>query len=211
MAAMRRSAVGDEFRSNVHRGGTTQVVELDAEYERVAVQSAQIMGLRVAGVDMLESDHGPLVMEVNSSPGLEGIEGATDLDIAGAIVDYIASQVDFPELDIRQRLTVSTGYGVAELLVREGADVLGKTIDASGLRERDIAVLTLTRGTTVIPNPKSSRILEEHDRLLCFGKLESMRDLVPAKRRRKAQPKLKRLPHDSVPATTDDTLDIGIR
>lgn len=211
VAAMRRSAVGDEFRSNVHRGGTTQVVELDAEYERVAVQSAQIMGLRVAGVDMLESDHGPLVMEVNSSPGLEGIEGATDLDIAGAIVDYIASQVDFPELDIRQRLTVSTGYGVAELLVREGADVLGKTIDASGLRERDIAVLTLTRGTTVIPNPKSSRILEEHDRLLCFGKLESMRDLVPAKRRRKAQPKLKRLPHDSVPATTDDTLDIGIR
>lgn len=211
VAAMRRSAVGDEFRSNVHRGGTTQVVQLDAEYERVAVQAAQIMGLRVAGVDMLESDHGPLVMEVNSSPGLEGIEGATDLDIAGAIVDYIASQVDFPELDIRQRLTVSTGYGVAELLVREGADILGKTIDASGLRERDIAVLTLTRGTTVIPNPKSGRILEEHDRLLCFGKLESMRDLVPAKRRRKAQPKLKRLPHDLVPSTTDDTLDIGIR
>ena len=211
VAAMRRSAVGDEFRSNVHRGGTTQVVELDAEYERVAVQAAQIMGLRVAGVDMLESDHGPLVMEVNSSPGLEGIEGATDLDIAGAIIDYIASQVDFPELDIRQRLTVSTGYGVAELHVREGADILGKSIDESGLRERDIAVLTLTRGTTVIPNPKSSRVLEEHDRLLCFGKLESMRDLVPAKRRRKAQPKLKRLPHDSVPATTDDTLDIGIR
>lgn len=211
VAAMRRSAVGDEFRSNVHRGGTTQVVELDAEYERVAVQAAQIMGLRVAGVDMLESDHGPLVMEVNSSPGLEGIEGATDLDIAGAIVDYIASQVDFPELDIRQRLTVSTGYGVSELLVRQGADILGKTIDGSGLRERDIAVLTLTRGTTVIPNPRGSRILEEHDRLLCFGKLESMRDLVPARRRRKAQPKLKPLPHDSLPGHTDDTLDIGIR
>lgn len=211
VAAMRRSAVGDEFRSNVHRGGTTQVVKLDAEYERVAVQAAQIMGLRVAGVDMLESDRGPLVMEVNSSPGLEGIEGATELDIAGAIVDYIASQVDFPELDIRQRLTVSTGYGVSELLVREGADILGKTIDESGLRERDIAVLTLTRGTTVIPNPKSSRVLEEHDRLLCFGKLEAMRDLVPAKRRRKAQPKLKPLLHDSLPTFADDTLDIGIR
>ncbi|MBK5266719.1 MAG: RimK family alpha-L-glutamate ligase, partial [Acidimicrobiia bacterium] len=211
VAAMRRSAVGDEFRSNVHRGGTTQVVELDAEYERVAVQAAQIMGLRVAGVDMLESDRGPLVMEVNSSPGLQGIEGATNLDIAGAIIDYIASQVDFPELDIRQRLTVSTGYGVSELLVRQGADILGKTIDESGLRERDIAVLTLTRGTTVIPNPKSSRVLEEHDRLLCFGKLEAMRDLVPAKRRRKAQPKLKPLSHDSLPTFADDTLDIGIR
>ena len=117
VAAMRRTASGDEFRSNVHRGGTTELVELNDEYKRVAVQSAQIMGLRVAGVDMLESDSGPLVMEVNSSPGLEGIERATELDIAGAIVDFMASQVAFPELDLRQRLTVSTGYGVAELLV----------------------------------------------------------------------------------------------
>ena len=193
VAAMRRSAVGDEFRSNVHRGGTTEVVELDPEYERVAVQAAQIMGLRVAGVDLLESDHGPLVMEVNSSPGLEGIEGATGLDIAGAIVDFVANQVAFPELDIRQRLTVSTGYGVAELLVREGAEILGKSVEESGLRQRDIAVLTLTKGTTVIPNPKPGRILEVGDRLLCFGKLEAMRGLVPERRRRRAQPKLQPL------------------
>ena len=73
------------------------------------------MGLRVAGVDILESKDGPQVMEVNSSPGLEGIEGCTQLDIARAIVDYIAAQVDFPELDLRQRLTVSRGYGVTEL------------------------------------------------------------------------------------------------
>ena len=134
VAAMRRVAQGDEFRSNVHRGGRTELVDLDEEYERVAVQAAQIMGLRVAGVDMLESDHGPLVMEVNSSPGLEGIEGATGLDIAGAIVDYIASQVDFPELDVRQRLTVSTGYGVAELVVREGSPMVGKSITETDRR-----------------------------------------------------------------------------
>ncbi len=199
VAAMRRSAVGDEFRSNVHRGGTTEVVELNDEYQRVAVRAAQIMGLRVAGVDMLEGDDGPLVMEVNSSPGLEGIEGATDLDIAGAIVDYIASQVAFPELDVRQRLTVSTGYGVAELLVRQGASILGSTIEESGLRERDIVVLTLTRGTHVIPNPKGSRVLEADDRLLCFGKLEAMRDLVPERRRRRARPKVQPLPHDPTP------------
>ena len=77
VAAMRRVAQGDEFRSNVHRGGHTEAVELDEEYQRVAVQAAQIMGLRVAGVDMLEGDDGPSVMEVNSSPGLEGIEAAT--------------------------------------------------------------------------------------------------------------------------------------
>jgi hypothetical protein len=93
---MRRSASGDEFRSNVHRGGTVEAVELTPEYEQAAVRSAQIMGLRVAGVDMLEGDDGPLVMEVNSSPGLEGIETATKLDVAGAIIDHIANQVAFP-------------------------------------------------------------------------------------------------------------------
>jgi ribosomal protein S6--L-glutamate ligase len=195
IAAMRRSAVGDEFRSNVHRGGNTEVVELDEEYQRVAVQAAQIMGLKVAGVDMLEGDEGPLVMEVNSSPGLQGIETATDLDIAGAIVDYVANQVAFPELDVRQRLTVSSGYGVAEILVREGAEMVGRQLKDSGLRERDIQVLTMTRGTKVIPNPKGNRELEDGDRLLCFGRLESMRDLVPARRRRRARPKLAPLPH----------------
>lgn len=195
VAAMRRTASGSEFRSNLHRGGTSELVELSKEYQRVAVQSAQIMGLKLAGVDMLESDVGPLVMEVNSSPGLEGIETSTGLDVAGAMIDYIASQVAFPELDIRQRLTVSTGYGVAELQVREGADLLGRTIEES-LSERDIAVLTLTRGTTVIPNPRSSRVLEKDDRLLCFGRLEAMRDLVPARRRRRARPVVQPLPDD---------------
>ena len=207
VGAMRRTAVGDEFRSNVHRGGTTEVVNLDPESERVAVQAAQIMGLRVAGVDMLESDRGPLVMEVNSSPGLEGIEGATGLDIAGAIVDFISSQVAFPELDIRQRLTVSVGYGVAELVVREAADILGKTIAESGLADRDISVLTLTKGTTVIPNPKSSRVLELDDKLLCFGKLEAMKDLVPESRRRTSRPKVQALPDD--PLTVDTEPDGG--
>jgi len=184
VAAMRRTAVGDEFRSNVHRGGTIEAVDIDAEYERVAVQSAQIMGLRVAGVDMLEGNDGPLVMEVNASPGLEGIETATELDIAGAIVDFIDNQVAFPELDIRQRLTVSTAYGVAELHVPEGADMIGRSIEDTGLWDDDISILTLTRGTRVIPNPKGERVLEHDDRLLCFGKLERMRHLVPERRRR---------------------------
>ncbi len=194
VGAMRRVAQGDEFRSNVHRGGSAHAIEISPEYERVAVQAAQIMGLRVAGVDMLESDRGPLVMEVNSSPGLEGIETSTGLDIAGAIIDYMASQVNFPELDIRQRLTVSTGYGVSEILVREGAEIVGKTISESGLRDKDIVVLTLSRGTRVIPNPRGERVLETDDRLLCFGKLESMKGLVPARRRRRSQPTVQPLP-----------------
>ena len=199
VAAMRRKAEGDEFRSNVHRGGTVEAVELDPEFERVAVQAAQIMGLRVAGVDMLEADDGPSVMEVNSSPGLQGIEAATELDIAGAIIDYLAGQIAFPELDIRQRLTVSTGYGVAELLVREGSEMVGKTITDSGLWDRDLAVLTLTRGTTVVPNPRGERALEAEDRLLCFGRLEAMRDLVPERRRRRLRPAVQPLPDEPLP------------
>jgi ribosomal protein S6--L-glutamate ligase len=194
VAAMRRLAQGAEYRSNVHRGGMTEAVDLDETFRQTAVRAAQIMGLRIAGVDMLEGKAGPQIMEVNSSPGLEGIEAATKLDIAGAVVDYIAAQVDFPEMDIRQRLTVSRGYGVAELMIPQGSEYVGRTIQSSKLREKDINVLTLNRGTTVIPNPRSSRELEPDDRLLCFGKLESMRDLIPERAKRARRPRVKPLP-----------------
>jgi ribosomal protein S6--L-glutamate ligase len=196
VAAMRRTAQGDEFRSNVHRGGSVQGVTLDPAFEAAAVRSAQIMGLRVAGVDMLEGADGPQVMEVNSSPGLEGIEAATKLDVAGAIIDYIGNQVAFPEIDVRQRLTVSTGYGVAELVVHGSADLVGRTIGESGLEERDITVLTLHRGTSVIPNPRRRTALEAQDRLLCFGKLEEMRSMIPERRRRRA--KVRKLPKSPI-------------
>ncbi len=194
VAAMRRVAQGQEFRSNVHRGGVTEQVMLDDAYCETAIRAAQILGLRVAGVDMLEGNDGPQIMEVNSSPGLEGIERCTQLDIAGAVVDYMAAQVDFPEIDLRQRLTVSRGYGVAEIHIPDGSEYIGKAINESGLRDKDINVLTLYRGTTVIPNPRSSRQLEPGDRLLCFGKLELMRDLIPSKTRKKRRPKVKELP-----------------
>lgn len=194
VAAMRRVAQGQEFRSNVHRGGVTQPMLLDETYCEAAIRSAQIMGLRVAGVDMLEGKDGPQIMEVNSSPGLEGIETCTQLDIAGAIIDYIAAQVDFPEIDLRQRLTVSRGYGVTEIHIPEGSHYVGKTISESGLRDKDINALTLYRDTTVIPNPRSDRRLESGDRLLCFGKLELMRELIPAKARRQRRPKVRELP-----------------
>lgn len=193
VGAMRRVAQGQEFRSNVHRGGVAEPVELSDEYRDTAVRAAQIMGLQVAGVDMLEAESGPQIMEVNSSPGLEGIERATRLDIAGAVIDSISAQVDFPEIDIRQRLTVSRGYGVSEIFVPEGSNFVGKSITETGLREQDINVLTLYRGDKTIPNPEATRVLEGHDKLLCFGKLESMRRMVPAKERRRRRPEVKSL------------------
>lgn len=197
VAAMRRVAQGQEFRSNVHRGGVTEAIELDESYADVAVRAAQIMGLSVAGVDMLEGKNGPQIMEVNSSPGLEGIETCTDLDIAGAIIDYMTAQVDFPEIDIRQRLTTSKGYGVAEISVPDGSEYVGQTIVESGLREKDINALSLRRDHIVIPNPRGDRVLNAGDRLLCFGKLTSMRSLVPKRERRRRAPSVNHLPeHD---------------
>jgi ribosomal protein S6--L-glutamate ligase len=193
VAAMRRVAQGQEFRSNVHRGGIAEPVELDEQYRETAVRATQILGLRVAGVDMLEGKDGPQIMEVNSSPGLEGIETCTELDIAGSIVDYIAAQVDFPEIDVRQRLTVSKGYGVSEIYVPEGSRFVGQTIIETQLAESDINVLTLYRDAKVIPNPREGRTLEAGDKLLCFGKLEAMRDMIPLRTRRKRLPVVKEL------------------
>jgi len=89
IAAMQRTAAPGEFRSNLHRGGTASVVRLRPDERKLAVKAAQVMGLDVAGVDIIRSNHGPLVLEVNSSPGLEGIERATGKDIAGAIIAYL--------------------------------------------------------------------------------------------------------------------------
>lgn len=89
VGSMKRQGKEGEFRSNLHRGGTATLVSLTAEERATAVKAAKKLGLGIAGVDILQSDRGPLVMEVNSSPGLEGIEGATGVDIAGKIIEYV--------------------------------------------------------------------------------------------------------------------------
>jgi len=89
VGAMKRQGLPGEFRSNLHRGGSASVLELSKEERETAIKSAKKLGLAIAGVDMLQSSRGPLVMEVNSSPGLEGIEGATGVDIAGKIIEYV--------------------------------------------------------------------------------------------------------------------------
>lgn len=89
VAAMKRQGKEGEFRSNLHRGGNASVIRITPEERSTAVRAAKIMGLGVAGVDLLRSNHGPVVMEVNSSPGLEGIEIATGKDVAGTIIKHI--------------------------------------------------------------------------------------------------------------------------
>ena len=89
VGAMKRQARPGDFRSNLHRGGTAEAIKLSSDEEETALKSVGILGLKVAGVDMLKTVNGPLVLEVNASPGLEGIEGTTGADIAGKIIKYI--------------------------------------------------------------------------------------------------------------------------
>jgi ribosomal protein S6--L-glutamate ligase len=86
---MKRQGKEGEFRSNLHRGGTAKLIKITPEERSTAVRSARVMGLNVAGVDLLRSNHGPVVMEVNSSPGLEGIEKATERDVAAMVIEFI--------------------------------------------------------------------------------------------------------------------------
>ena len=191
VAAMRRQAVGDEFRSNVHRGGQATSVTLTKEYETTAVRAAQIMGLDMAGVDMLEGKDGPQIMEVNSSPGLEGIEGASKIDVAGAIIDELQQQVLFPEVDLHQRLSLSAGYGISDLLVHNLPEIENKTLRETKLSERNIQVISITRHQTVIPNPRGEVVVEPGDKLLCYGELRELRALIKtapsAKKKKKAK------------------------
>ena len=89
VAAMKRQGAEGEFRSNLHRGGSAEVVKLNKAERETAVNAAKVMGLNFCGVDLLRSNNGPMVMEVNSSPGLEGIENATGLDVAGKVIEFI--------------------------------------------------------------------------------------------------------------------------
>jgi ribosomal protein S6--L-glutamate ligase len=103
IAAMKRQGAPGEFRSNLHRGGSAARVRLTPEERSTAIRAAKAMGLRLAGVDLLRSNHGPVVMEVNSSPGLEGIEKATEVDVAGKIIDFVVKHTS-PHPNDRDRI-----------------------------------------------------------------------------------------------------------
>jgi ribosomal protein S6--L-glutamate ligase len=182
VAAMRRTAQGDEFRANVHRGGKAERVVLTPDYERAAIRAAQIMGLHVAGVDILESSVGPQIMEVNSSPGLEGIETATGVDVANAIISHLEESVSFPEVDLKERLNIGSTYQIAEIRLQDMPALENKTLAESGLGTRDVRVLYIRRKGIEIPNPHGSTVLLPGDHLLCYGRSLTLRNLLLAQR-----------------------------
>ncbi len=194
VAAMRRSASrSDEFRSNVHLGATVSKVDLPREYQETAIKAAQIVGLNIAGVDMLETSQGPAIMEVNSSPGLEGIEKATGVDVGGEIMAFLEERARFPDVRLEQMLRFKQGYAVVSAQVGPESPLASRTLREADLTSRDIFVLGIERGSMRFNFPHADSRIEVGDTLVCYGKLALLRELLPATSEDLKKPGSKRL------------------
>lgn len=179
VASMRRKARGREFRSNYHLNGTVEKVEISEEYAEVACRAARVLGLNVAGVDLLEGNDGPLVLEVNSSPGLEGIEKASGVNVAGAIIDYVISESDFSEVNVDQLLKTIPGQGVLSVHLRNHPHLIGSPIGE--IFKVELPVFALSRAGDLIWNPDPEVQLRFGDSLICYGDLEQLRANIKRK------------------------------
>jgi ribosomal protein S6--L-glutamate ligase len=165
-------------------------VELSPEASAVAERAAQIVGLSCAGLDLTLRDGTPRVLEVSSTPDLEAIELVTGVDVAAAIVGHVEEQVSFPLVDVAQRLTLESGFGVAEITVGPDAEIAGKLLSELALWNRDVQVLSIVRGSETLPNPRADVRLTSGDVMLCYGRLAEIRAIMPKKRggRRRGRP-----------------------
>ena len=140
VAAMRRQAKAGEFRSNLHRGGSAEATRLTPAEADAAIRAAAVMGLGIAGVDLLRAKRGPLVMEVNSSPGLEGIEAASGIDVAGEIIAYLERRVRQAETRAeRRRVTLPQKATRASAAVPANTGKAMKTVKKSATKRRSRA------------------------------------------------------------------------
>ncbi len=175
VACMRRRARGREFRSNFHLNGTVERVDLPPEYEEAACRAARVLGLNIAGVDLLEGRDGPLVLEVNSSPGLEGIEKASGVNVAAHIVDYAMEETAFSDVDLDQLLRTVPGEGVLSLQLRNHPKLVGQRIEQLFKPGAKIPVFALSRENQIIRNPTQEIQLRYNDIIICYGDLSELR------------------------------------
>ena len=192
LAAVRRTADGNEFRSNIHRGGSAKLIELPKEYEEAAIRAARVLELRLAGVDMLESDEGPLVVEVNSSPSIEGMEKATGVDLAGPIVDLVERVAHAKLRGLGKRLAITPEFGVVEWRVIPGGFWAGKTLEDAGFFGQSLKVLAVQRGPRVQRRPKRTQVLKPDDVVVALGEFKDLPE--------EPMPRGRRVSNDSFPA-----------
>ena len=173
VAAMRRRARGREFRSNFHLNGTVEPVDLAPEYAEVARRAARVLGLNIAGVDLLEGADGPMVLEVNSSPGLQGIESASGVDVAGAIVDHAIRDSAFCEVQLDGLLRTLPEDGVMTVIVRRHRHLIGRSIEE--VFNGEVQVFGILRNQSMLWNPPADSKLRFDDMVLCTGPRASLR------------------------------------
>ena len=179
VAAMRRTSDGDDFRSNLHRGGTAEGVELSPAARKVAVRAAKVLGLNVAGVDILESNSGPMVIEVNSSPGLEGIEAASKKNVAREVIRCAEELVSLPVVDLHQALNIHSTYMVTETTLGKRSSFIGKSIAKTVLAHPDVQIMLHVRGEQAQARPSFDVELAEGDRLVVFGPRSVLAAVLP--------------------------------
>lgn len=175
VAAMRRRSRGDEFRSNYHLNGTVERFKPPEEYVRTALDAARILGLNVAGVDLLDGRDGPLLLEVNSSPGLQGIEEASEVNVASKIIEYVIESSHFSPANLEPLMRSRKGHGVLRLPIPSSAGVVGKSLEAMFSDFESMPAFALVRHSSLIWQPPSNTLIEGGDELLCFGPLRSLR------------------------------------
>ncbi len=173
VAAMRRVARGREFRSNFHLGGQVEPIELKEDFAKVAIRAASLLGIEVGGVDLLEGRSGPILLEVNSSPGLEGIERASKINVAGKIIDMISQRHRIQSTNLQEVIRHHSGHGALTIRIKDWPEFIGRRI--KDVRMEDSRALTVLRGKEHIWSPDENLVLQPNDELVLYGEIVSIR------------------------------------
>jgi len=174
VACMRRRARGREFRSNFHLNGVVESFQLPPEYEEVALRAARVLGLNMAGVDLLESSGGPLVLEINSSPGLEGIEMASGINVAAKVIEFLENDSHFAGVSVDQLMRTVRGHGVLPLHLSNHPWLVGKRI-VDLFPNVASPAFALSRDREMVWAPDPEMKLRFDDILICYGDLRQLR------------------------------------
>ena len=174
VACMRRRARGREFRSNFHLNGTVESIDLPPKFEEIALRAARVLGLNIAGVDLLEGKNGPLVLEINSSPGLEGIEMASGVNVAEKIIDFLEEDAQFVKVSMDQLLLTVPGHGILPIHLVNHPWLVGEKI-GDVCNDSITRAFALSRARKLVWAPENNLKLRYNDILIFYGDLHQLR------------------------------------
>jgi len=179
VAAMRRVSNGREFRSNFHLGGRVESIDLPDEYAKVAIDAATHLGIEVGGVDLLEGRMGPILLEVNSSPGLEGIEKASGVNVAAHIIKMISKRHKIQSINLDEVIRGRAGFGTVTVMLNVWPQYIGRSI--SDILPPESFVVTIIRGKENIWSADHDLILQPNDQIILYGPIETIRAHIDGK------------------------------